>query len=205
MGRITGFLEFKRENPAKRPVVERIRDYREFEVLPPLKKLQNQAARCMDCGAPSCHTFGCPLRNRIPDFNEMVYRGKWKLALDLLHETSNFPEITGRVCPAPCETSCTLSINQEPVIIRAIELAVVEQGWANGLIKPEPSVMRTGKRIAIVGSGPAGLVAAQELARSGQRFPVPFAGSHRGSSALRHTGFQNGKTGPRPAPGSTPG
>jgi NAD(P)H-dependent glutamate synthase small subunit len=133
----------------------------------PIRKLQSQAARCMDCGVPSCHSYGCPLVNRIPDFNDMVYRGQWKLAIDLLHETNNFPEITGRICPAPCEAACTLSINQEPVTIRAIELAIAEQGWALGLIKPEPCLVRTGKRAAVVGSGPAGLAAAQELARAG--------------------------------------
>jgi NAD(P)H-dependent glutamate synthase small subunit len=167
MAKSTGFLEHKRENPAKRQVSERIRDFREFETLLPVKKLQNQASRCMDCGVPSCHAFGCPLVNRIPDFNDMVYRGQWKLALDLLHETNNFPEITGRICPAPCEASCTLSINQESVTIRHIELAIAEQGWALGLIKPEPCLVRTGKRVAVLGSGPAGLAAAQELARTG--------------------------------------
>jgi glutamate synthase (NADPH/NADH) small chain len=167
MAKSTGFLEYRRESPAKRPVPERIRDFSEFEMPLPVRKLQNQAARCMDCGVPSCHAFGCPLANRIPDFNDMVYRGRWKLALDLLHETNNFPEITGRICPAPCETACTLSINQEPVTIRTIELAVAEQGWALGLIKPEPCLVRSGKRVAVAGSGPAGLAAAQQLARAG--------------------------------------
>ena len=167
MGKATGFLEIKRENPIRRPASERILDFREFESLLPLRKMQMQAARCMDCGVPTCHAYGCPAANRICDFNEMVYRGQWKMALDLLHETNNFPEFTGRICPAPCETACTLSINEEPVTIRQIELAVVEQGWASGFIKPESCPVRTGKRIAVVGSGPAGLAAAQELARRG--------------------------------------
>jgi glutamate synthase (NADPH) small chain len=185
MAKADGFLEFSRENPSKRPVAERIRDFREFETLLPLKKLQNQAARCMDCGVPSCHAYGCPLSNRIPDFNEMVYRGQWKLALDLLHETNNFPEVTGRICPAPCEAACTLSINQEPVTIRQIELAVAEQGWANGLIKPEPALTRTGKRVAVVGSGPSGLAAAQDLARSGHDVVV-FEKQDRIGGLLRY-------------------
>ena len=172
MGKPSGFLEFGPEAPTKRPAAERIRDFREFESPLGVAKLKNQAARCMDCGVPACHAYGCPLANRIPDYNDMVFRGHWKAALDLLHDTNNFPEITGRICPAPCEAACTLFIHGETVTIRQIELAAAEQGWASGWIKPEPPAVSSGRRVAVIGSGPAGLAAAQELARMGHAVVV---------------------------------
>jgi glutamate synthase (NADPH/NADH) small chain len=163
MGKPTGFMEYKRTNPVKRPVRERIQDFKEFEH--PLRPgvLHQQAARCMDCGVPTCHAFGCPVKNRVPEWNDMVYRNHWRTALDLLHNTNNFPEITGRICPAPCESACTLSINQDPVTIKHIELQIVEKGWNEGWIRSEPSPYQTGKKVAVIGSGPAGLAAAQQL------------------------------------------
>ncbi|HBF33571.1 TPA: glutamate synthase, partial [Candidatus Sumerlaeota bacterium] len=167
MAKPTGFLEFDRKNPPKRPIAERVKDYREVEQLLPLEALTEQAARCMDCGIPYCHSFGCPLVNRIPDWNDMVYRGQWEKALELLHSTNNFPEVTGRICPAPCEASCTLMIDEKPVSIRQIELQIVERGWKEGWIKPQIAPVKTGNRVAVIGSGPAGMAAAQQLARSG--------------------------------------
>lgn len=167
MGKPTGFLEYPRESPPYRPVKERIGDYHEVEQSLPVDRLEIQAARCMDCGIPYCHAFGCPVKNRIPEWNEMVYRKQWRKALDLLHDTCNLPEITGRVCPAPCEPACTLDINTPPVTIRHIELQIVEMGWRQGWIVPEPASHKTGKKVAVVGSGPAGLAAAQQAARAG--------------------------------------
>ena len=163
----TGFLEFERREPSKRAKGERLKDYKEIETLMPTQPLVEQAARCMDCGIPFCHAFGCPLRNLIPDFNDMVWRGKWRKALEILHQRDNFPEFTGRICPALCEASCTLSINQQAVSIRQIELHIVEEGWKRGWIKPEPAEKLSGRRVAVVGSGPAGLTAAQQLVRMG--------------------------------------
>ena len=168
----TGFMKYERLDPPKRVVKKRIKDFKEFEELLPVESLTQQAARCMYCGVPSCHAFGCPLQNRIPDWNDMVHRGHWKQALELLHITNNFPEITGRICPAPCEAACTLSINQSAVLIRHIELQIIEEGWRKGWIQPEPAQYKTGKRVAIVGSGPAGLAAAQQLARYGHEVVV---------------------------------
>ncbi len=167
VARPTGFLDYDRKNPPKRPVEERIGDYREVEQMLPVKELMRQAARCMDCGIPYCHAYGCPVGNLIPDWNDMAYRGQWRKALDLLHSTDNFPEFTGRVCPAPCEAACTLNIDKVPVSIRHIELQIVERGWKEGWIQPEPPERRTGFKVAIIGSGPAGLAAAQQLARAG--------------------------------------
>ncbi|HEY5764415.1 MAG TPA: glutamate synthase subunit beta [Candidatus Deferrimicrobiaceae bacterium] len=167
MGKPTGFLEHPREAPPYRPVEERIRDYQEVEKSLPVDRLEIQASRCMDCGIPYCHVYGCPVKNRIPEWNDMVYRKQWRKALDLLHDTCNLPEITGRVCPAPCEPACTLDINTPPVTIRHIELQIVEMGWREGWIVPEPPPFRTGKKVAVVGSGPAGLAAAQQAARAG--------------------------------------
>lgn len=167
MGKATGFLEYAREEAPKRLVHQRVRDYKEFEQLLPEDKLRRQAARCMDCGVPSCHTYGCPVENRIPDFNDLVYRNHWRRALEVLHSTNNFPEITGRVCPAPCETACTLGINQPPVNIKHIELQIIERGFQEGWVVPDIPSVKTGKRVAVVGSGPAGLAAAQQLARAG--------------------------------------
>ena len=167
MAKPTGFLEHPREDPAKRPVAERVGDYKEIEQPLPLDRAEVQASRCMDCGIPYCHAFGCPLGNRIPEFNDMVYRRQWRRALDLLHATNNFPEITGRLCPAPCEAACSLSINSKPVSVRHLELQIVERGWREGWIAPQPAERKTGKSVAVIGSGPAGLAAAQQLARRG--------------------------------------
>ena len=168
----TGFLEYSRKDFGKRPKEERLLDWSEVQVPQAPAELAQQAARCMDCGIPFCHAHGCPLGNLIPDFNDLAYRGHWREALALLHRTNNFPEVTGRVCPAPCETSCTLNLNQEPVTIRQLELAIVEKGWSEGWIKPEPAAVKSGRRVAIIGSGPAGLAAAQQLARAGHEVTV---------------------------------
>ncbi|MBN1780025.1 glutamate synthase subunit beta [bacterium] len=185
MAKHTGFLEFTRKDPPKRPVKERLRDFREVEQGLSLRDLQIQANRCMDCGVPSCHSYGCPVKNRIPDWNDMVYRGQWQKALDLLHSTNNFPEITGRICPAPCEASCTLSINQPAVTIRHIELQIIEKGFENGWVHPEPASLKKSKRVAVIGSGPAGLAAAQQLARKGYE-AVVFEKSNRIGGLLRY-------------------
>ena len=166
MGKPTGFKEFGREPPKRRPVQERVKDFGEFYVEWPEQKAREQGARCMNCAVPFCHT-GCPLGNIIPDWNDLVYRGHWKEALDSLSLTNNFPEFTGRICPAPCEASCVLSINQDPVTIEYIEKAIADRGFQEGWIVPEPPERRTGKRVAVVGSGPAGLAAAQQLNRAG--------------------------------------
>jgi len=166
MGKTTGFMEFDRKIEAYAPVEERIKNYKEFTV--PLKEneLKDQGARCMDCGIPFCHS-GCPLGNLIPDFNDAVYQGKWEKATKILHSTNNFPEFTGRLCPAPCEEACVLGINEDPVSIENIEKNIVETAFENGWIKPEPPIKRTGKKVVVVGSGPAGLAAAQQLNRAG--------------------------------------
>ena len=166
MGKTTGFKEYGRGTPKRRAVRERVKDYREFYVRWPEKSIREQGARCMNCAVPFCHT-GCPLGNIIPDWNDLVYRGRWKEALAALHATNNFPEFTGRICPAPCEASCVLAINQDPVTIEYIEKAIADKGFQEGWIKPEPPAHRTGKRVAVVGSGPAGLACAQQLNRSG--------------------------------------
>ena len=162
MGKITGFLEFERQLPDKRPIRDRVRDFREFYYRWSEEQAREQGARCMNCAVPFCHT-GCPLGNIIPDWNDLVYRGQWRKALAVLGSTNNFPEFTGRICPAPCEASCVLSINGDPVAIEHIERAIVDRGFQEGWIKPEPPEKRTGKRVAVVGSGPAGLAAAQQL------------------------------------------
>jgi len=185
MGKPTGFLEYPREAPPYRPVEERVRDFQEVEESLPVDRLEIQAARCMDCGIPYCHVFGCPVKNRIPEWNEMVYRKQWRKALDLLHDTCNLPEITGRVCPAPCEPACTLDINTPPVTIRHIELQIVEMGWRQGWIVPEPAPFRTGKKVAVVGSGPAGLAAAQQAARAGHE-AVLFERAQKIGGLLRY-------------------
>jgi len=185
MGKPTGFLLYERQDPPKRPVAERVADYLEVEQRLPVRALETQAARCMDCGVPFCHAFGCPVRNLIPDFNDMVYRRQWQKALDLLHATNNLPEITGRVCPAPCEAACTLSINASPVTIKQIELQIAERGWERGWIRPEPAPARSGKKVAIIGSGPTGLAAAQQLARAGHEVVV-FEKADRPGGILRY-------------------
>ncbi|TKK67422.1 glutamate synthase subunit beta [Ilyomonas limi] len=171
MGKITGFLEFTRELPAKRPVDERINDYREFIELFPAEKLNQQASRCMDCGVPFCH-HGCPLGNIIPEFNDAVYRKNWQEAYEILSLTNNFPEFTGRICPAPCESACVLGINQPPITIEEIEKHIIEIAFSKGLVKARKPNVRTGKKIAIVGSGPAGLAAAAQLNHAGHTVTV---------------------------------
>ena len=166
MGKITGFLEFERETPHKRPVAERLKDWREFELKMPEAELRKQGARCMDCGIPFCHK-GCPLGNIIPDWNDLIYRGRWRDAIDRLHSTNNFPEFTGRVCPAPCEEACVLNINNDPVTIKLIEKNIIDHAWKEGWVAPQPPARKSGKRVAVVGSGPAGLACAQQLARAG--------------------------------------
>lgn len=166
MGKITGFLEIDREDRHYEPAADRVRHYREFVIPPSEGDLTRQAARCMDCGIPYCHT-GCPVNNQIPDWNDLVYQSDWRAAAENLHSTNNFPEVTGRICPAPCEAACTLNIIDEPVTIKSIECAIADRGFAEGWVRPEPPERRTGRRVAIVGSGPAGLAAAQQLARAG--------------------------------------
>jgi glutamate synthase (NADPH) small chain len=175
MGKPTGFLEYPRELPLVRHPAERIHDWSEFHEHADEKKLRTQGARCMDCGVPFCHTgsliegmaAGCPINNLIPEWNDLVYRGLWREALERLHKTNNFPEFTGRVCPAPCEGSCVLGINETPVTIKSIECAIVDKGFEENWIQPEPPSVRTGKKVAVVGSGPAGLAAAAQLNRAG--------------------------------------
>ncbi len=166
MGKITGFLEIDREDRHYAPVAERIKNYNEFVVPLSEQETRDQAARCMDCGIPYCHN-GCPVNNQIPDWNDLVYRDDWETASRNLHSTNNFPEFTGRICPAPCEASCTLNLIDKPVTIKTIECAIVDRAWENGWIKPEPAPKKTGKKVAVIGSGPAGLAAAQQLARAG--------------------------------------
>ena len=180
MGKPTGFIEYLRELPLDRPATERIRDWNEFHFHMEEAKLRQQGARCMDCGIPFCHTgtllsgmaSGCPIHNLIPEWNDLVYRGLWKEALERLHKTNNFPDFTGRVCPAPCEGSCVLGINAPPVTIKNIEYSIAEKGWDEGWIVPEPPKKRTGKKVAVVGSGPAGLCAAAQLNRAGHTVTV---------------------------------
>ena len=166
MGKITGFLEFERNDRDYAPVEERIRHWREFVVPLPEAETRQQAARCMNCGIPYCHT-GCPVNNQIPDWNDLVYTGAWQEAARNLHSTNNFPEFTGRVCPAPCEASCTLNIDDNPVTIKTIECAIIDRAFAEGWVMPEPPPVKTGKSVAVIGSGPAGLACAQQLARAG--------------------------------------
>jgi len=172
MGEIKGFLKYNRQDIMHRPVEQRVGDFEEFELPITPDNLQQQAARCMECGVPFCHSFGCPLCNFVPDINDLIYKNKWQQACQLLHSTNNFPEFTGRLCPAPCENACTLSINDQPVMIRKIEYEIVERGFAEGWIKPQMPSEKTGKRVAVIGSGPSGLAAAQQLARAGHSVVV---------------------------------
>ncbi len=175
MGKPTGFIEYLREIPSELPPLKRIRNWDEFHLPMPEEKLRTQSARCMDCGTPFCHTgtvikgmaSGCPIHNLIPEWNDLVYRGLWREALERLHKTNNFPEFTGRVCPAPCEGSCVLGINNPPVTIKNIECSIIDKGWEEGWVEPEPPAIRTGKKVAVVGSGPAGLCAAAQLNQAG--------------------------------------
>ncbi|HEX5951709.1 MAG TPA: glutamate synthase subunit beta [Rhodanobacteraceae bacterium] len=184
MGKITGFLEFGREPETVEAPAARKRHWREFVRGLDDEPARRQAARCMDCGIPFCH-HGCPVHNVIPDFNDLVHRQDWKRALDVLHSTNNFPEFTGRVCPAPCEAACTLAIASDPVGIKSIEHKIIDRGWEQGWVVPRPPARRTGKRVAIVGSGPAGLAAAQQLARAGQNVTV-FEKNDRPGGLLRY-------------------
>jgi glutamate synthase (NADPH/NADH) small chain len=184
MGKTTGFMEFEREKQPYRPVEERLKDYRQVMQPWPVEPLKTQASRCMDCGIPFCHQ-GCPLGNMIPDWNDLVYNDQWHEAIQRLHATNNFPEFTGTLCPAPCEGSCVLGINEDPVTIKAVELSIIDKAWENGWIKPEIAEVKTGKKIAIVGSGPAGLAAAQQLARAGHDVTV-FERADRIGGLLRY-------------------
>jgi glutamate synthase (NADPH/NADH) small chain len=181
----TGFIEYKRQDVGHRSVEQRTKDFFEIDLPHAEAVLLQQAARCMDCGIPFCHGAGCPLRNRIPEFNDLIYRGRWKEACDNLHSTNNFPEITGRICPALCEASCSLSINSQPVLVRHIECQIAERGWQEGWIKPLPPKKKTGRKVAIIGSGPAGLAAAQQLARAGHNVVV-FEKDHKPGGLLRY-------------------
>jgi glutamate synthase (NADPH/NADH) small chain len=184
MGKPTGFMELQRQDEASLPVAERVKNYREFVQHLTDEQAAIQGARCMDCGIPFC-TSGCPVNNIIPDWNDLVYRGDWKRALDVLHSTNNFPEFTGRVCPAPCEAACTLNINDDAVGIKSIEHAIIDKGWEQGWVVPLPARKKTGKKVAIVGSGPAGLACAQQLARAGHDVVV-FEKNDRIGGLLRY-------------------
>ena len=184
MGKATGFLELDREDRVYAPVEDRLRHYKEFVVPLGDEKLKAQAGRCMSCGIPYCHN-GCPVNNIIPDWNNLVYDGDWRNALEVLHSTNNFPEFTGRICPAPCEASCTLNIDDAPVTIKSIECAIVDKGWENGWITPLPASRKTGKSVAVVGSGAAGMACAQQLARAGHSVTL-FEKSDRMGGLLRY-------------------
>jgi len=184
MGKVTGFLEHERLEEGYEPVAKRVKNYKEFVIALDAEQSKTQAARCMDCGTPFCNS-GCPVNNIIPDFNDLVYRGDWKTAIDVLHSTNNFPEFTGRICPAPCEAACTLNVNDDPVGIKSIEHAIIDRAWAEGWVKPQPPKLKTGKTIAVVGSGPAGLAAAQQLARAGHAVTV-FEKNGRIGGLLRY-------------------
>ena len=184
MGKVTGFKEYRREMPSRRPIAERVHDWFEIYVDFAEDKLRAQGARCMDCGVPFCHT-GCPLNNIIPDWNDLVYRDRWQDAIRVLHSTNNFPEFTGRICPAPCEAACVLGINEPPVTIKLIEANIIDRAWKEGWIKPEPPAIRSGKKVAVIGSGPAGLAAAQQLNRAGHWVTV-FEKADRIGGLLRY-------------------
>src|SRR5918994_2883131 len=184
MGKLTGFIEIERRKQPARPVPERIRDWREVHLPHPVHELRGQAARCMDCSVPFCHQ-GCPLGNHIPDWNDLIYRDRWREAFGRLVATNNFPEFTGRLCPAPCEGSCVLGINNDAVTIKSIESAVIERAFEEGWIAPEPPSHRTGARVAVIGSGPAGLAAADQLNRAGHLVTV-YERSDRLGGLLRY-------------------
>ena len=171
MGKVTGFMEYERLEEGYQPVAERLKNYKEFVIGLTDEQAKVQGARCMDCGTPFCNS-GCPVNNIIPDFNDLVYQGDWKNAIEVLHSTNNFPDFTGRVCPAPCEAACTLNINNDAVGIKSIEDAIIDKAWEQGWVKPQPASIKTGKKVAVVGSGPAGMAAAQQLARAGHAVTV---------------------------------
>src|SRR5262245_34116209 len=184
MGKITGFLEFEREKVHKEPIETRLKHWREFEEATPEETLRTQGARCMDCGIPFCHK-GCPLGNIIPDWNDLVYRGRWREAIERLHSTNNFPQFTGRTCPAPCEEACVFNINDDPVTIKNIEKHIIDHAWAEGWVTPQRAERETGKRVAVVGSGPAGMACAQQLARAGHAVTL-FERADRIGGLLRY-------------------
>jgi len=184
MGKVTGFMEIERIEEGYKPVPERLKNYGEFVIGLNDAQSRQQAARCMDCGTPFCNS-GCPVNNIIPDFNDLVYQGDWQNAIDVLHSTNNFPEFTGRICPAPCEAACTLNVNQLPVGIKSIEHAIIDHAWTQGWVKPIPAVVKTGKKVAVVGSGPAGMAAAQQLARVGHAVTL-FEKNDRVGGLLRY-------------------
>jgi glutamate synthase (NADPH) small chain len=184
MGKVTGFMEITRQDPKSLPPAERIHFYKEFQLPLSDAEISKQGARCMDCGIPFCHS-GCPVNNIIPDWNDLVYRGNWREALDVLHSTNNFPEFTGRICPAPCEAACTLNINDDAVTIKNIEHAIIDKGWENGWVTPQIPTHKSGKKIAVIGSGPAGMAAAQQLARVGHAV-VLFEKNDRVGGLLRY-------------------
>jgi len=184
MGKITGFIEIERHDRPYVPVAERVKFYKEFVRALPDQEMGQQGARCMDCGIPFCQT-GCPVNNVIPDWNDLVYRGHWQDALEVLHSTNNFPEFTGRICPAPCEAACTLNINDDPVTIKSIEQAIIDKGWGEGWVAPQVPARKTGRKVAVVGSGPAGLACAQQLARAGHDVTL-FEKSDRVGGLLRY-------------------
>src|SRR5690606_23493752 len=184
MGKITGFMEYERLQEASEEPQKRLKHYKEFTLHLNDADAKIQGARCMDCGIPFCNN-GCPVNNIIPDWNDLVYTGNYKQALDTLHSTNNFPEFTGRICPAPCEAACTLGINEDPVGIKSIEHFIIDKGWENGWVKPQPAVVKTGKKVAVVGSGPAGMAAAQQLARVGHDVTV-FEKNDRVGGLLRY-------------------
>ena len=184
MGKITGFMEFERLEEGYKPVTERLKNYKEFVIGLDDQQAKDQSARCMDCGTPFCNT-GCPVNNIIPDFNDMVFRADWKNAIDTLHSTNNFPEFTGRICPAPCEAACTLNVNDDAVGIKSIEHAIIDRAWSEGWVKPQLPKHKTGKKVAVVGSGPAGMAAAQQLARAGHDVTL-FEKNDRVGGLLRY-------------------
>ena len=184
MGKVTGFLEYERLEEGYEPVPQRLKTWKEFVIALNDEQAKVQSARCMDCGTPFCNS-GCPVNNIIPDFNDLVFRDDWKRAIDVLHSTNNFPEFTGRVCPAPCEAACTLNVNDDPVGIKSIEHAIIDRAWAEGWVTPMPAAVKTGKSVAVVGSGPAGLAAAQQLARAGHAVTV-FEKNGRIGGLLRY-------------------
>ena len=184
MGKITGFMEFERVEEGYKPVPERLKHYKEFVIGLSPEQAKTQSARCMDCGTPFCNS-GCPVNNIIPDFNDLVFNNDWQNALTVLHSTNNFPEFTGRICPAPCEAACTLNVNDDAVGIKSIEHAIIDRGWAEGWVKPMPASKKTGKKVAVVGSGPAGMAAAQQLARAGHAVTV-FEKNDRVGGLLRY-------------------
>jgi glutamate synthase (NADPH) small chain len=184
MGKATGFLEFERIEEGYKPVPERVKHYKEFVIGLSEDEAKKQGARCMDCGTPFCNN-GCPVNNIIPDFNDLVYQGDWKNAITVLHSTNNFPEFTGRICPAPCEAACTLNINNDPIGIKSIEHAIIDRAWAEGWVVPQPPKHKTGKKVAVIGSGPAGMAAAQQLARAGHDVTV-FEKNDRVGGLLRY-------------------